>query len=138
MQMDGKPTGEDGATDSGDRRSSAPRMIPTERCKPGTQERLLQMGQPMSTLTTRTTIPSLVGTVGQTEERIANTNITSEPSKDRPSDSRRCFRRWMGYSFKPHTDFRVLDSSRKRPLHQCEGIEGDAFCLTNARYKRKR
>lgn len=81
MQMDDKPTGEDDVTDSGDRRSSASRMIPTERCKPGAQERLSQMGQPMSTLTTRTSIPSLVGTLEQTEERIANTNITSESSK---------------------------------------------------------
>lgn len=58
--------------------------------------------------------------------------------KNRPSDSRRCFRRRMGHSFKPHTDFRVLDSSQKRSLHQCERIEGDTFCLTNARSKCKR
>jgi hypothetical protein len=63
MQMDIKPTGEDGVTDSGDRRSSSSRTVPTERREPGPQERLSQMGQPMSTLTIGTSRPSLVGTV---------------------------------------------------------------------------
>ncbi|CEG80288.1 hypothetical protein RMATCC62417_14648 [Rhizopus microsporus] len=38
MKMDGKSTGEDGVTDSSDRRSSATRTLPTERCEPGTQK----------------------------------------------------------------------------------------------------
>lgn len=91
----------------------------------------------MPTLTAGTSGPSLMRTVDQTEERTADSKITVRSSEDRTSGLHRCFRQWMGCSFKSHTDTRIVDSSRKR-LHQCEGIEDDTFCLIITSSKRKR